>query len=422
MKAKNSMGFTLIELLAVIVIMGILLVVAIPAVNRMIENSRKDSLITIAKEYVNNVKNSWISDSLLCGGENKVSSSMDEGNYYILIDTETEEAEGLLEQGGRSPWGNRELKGYVRVNITTNAKKEKIMKYYIAITDGTHGIYDSVSAPIKAENLGRGDVITNLNEESNIRKKKSIMETPFQNRRVTTCSLHHGNWDGTFAEDSWETIISAVKSGNTENYHVGDIKMVDMENLGTRTVRIANKSTPSECSRAGFSQTACGFVLEFIDIITIHKMNSSATTSGGWPATAMRTYVNQDIYNAMPSELKNGIIDTFVISSHGSSDSANFVSTDKLYLLSSREVYGNTESSTDFSQTRQLDYYSNQKLEITSNRDEAIKQKNDSNYAWWMRSANSSTNDNFDTAGANGYWYYYNAINSTGVSPAFRIG
>ena len=53
MKKINSKGFTLVELLAVIVIMGILMMVAIPAVTRTIENSRKDTFIDIAKSYAN---------------------------------------------------------------------------------------------------------------------------------------------------------------------------------------------------------------------------------------------------------------------------------------------------------------------------------------------------------------------------------
>ena len=121
-----------------------------------------------------------------------------------------------------------------------------------------------------------------------------------------------------FTDDSWSTIVAAVQSGNTSNYNVGDTKEIDMGNLGTHTLRIANKSTPAECSTEGFSQTACGFVLEFADMITTHRMNpldySGNGNIGGWSASEMRTYVNSDIYNVLPTELKNGIINTSVVS------------------------------------------------------------------------------------------------------------
>ena len=430
---KNKKGFTLIELLAVIVIIGILMLIAIPAMSRYIENARKDSLITIAKEYVNAVRNSWSADDLLCGSSDQVSSSMDEGNYYVLIDTTTESTEELLDQGGKSPWGNRDLKGYVRVNITTNAKEQRVTKYYIAIADGTHGIYDNVSSPIEADDLARGDVIMNLDNDENNEKKKSIMTTPFEIGKVTTCSVEHGNWDGSgssggsvetvsFAEDSWDTIVSAVQAGSTENYHVGDTKEVDMGTFGTHTIRVANTSTPAECSTAGFSQTACGFVLEFANIITSRNMNSTNTNAGGWPATSMRTYVNNDIYNALPSELKNGIIDTYVVSGHGKNDPANFTSTDKLYLLSTKEVWGKEGTSnvinydTTDAYTRQLDYYKAQGVTI-SNYSGAKKIG-----SWWLRAASSNYGNYFYYVKRTGDWNSHSANITHGVAPAFRIG
>ena len=138
-----------------------------------------------------------------------------------------------------------------------------------------------------------------------------------------------------FATDSWSTIIANVKAGNGSEYAVGSTKEVNLgTTYGTHTLRVANTSTPSECSTEGFSQTACGFVLEFADIITEHNMNPSGTYKGtqygfgwnedGWPATSMRTFVNNDIYNAIPSEIKNAIIDTTVVSGHGKSDTENF--------------------------------------------------------------------------------------------------
>ena len=244
--------------------------------------------------------------------------------------------------------------------------------------------------------------------------------------------------DHSFNGHSWETIINNVHSGNTNNYNIGDTKTVDMGSLGTHTLRIANKSTPSECSTTGFSQTACGFVLEFADIITTHIMNPYAQSGnvdgdgnrGGWPASEMRTYVNSNIYNALPEQLRNGIINTTVVSGYGSNDSANFTSTDKLYLLSTHEVWedvdGNTSVGIDYydtayNNTRQLDYYSSQSV-TTSNYSGAIKKRNGSNSLWWLRSANSNNYFIFFGLDSDGNRVNRTSANPNGVSPAFRIG
>ena len=229
-----------------------------------------------------------------------------------------------------------------------------------------------------------------------------------------------------FSSDSWDTIISAVKKGNISKYNVGDTKTIDMGTYGTHTLRIANTSTPSECSRTGFSQTACGFVLEFADIIIKHTMNGTATNAGGWPATTMRTFVNNDIYNAIPDEIKNAIIDTTVVSGHGKSDTENFTSTDKLYLLSTAEVWSQGSSntiSTDTARdnTRQLDYYKNLGTS-TSNYSGAIKKNGTDADFWWLRSAHSDYGNAFFNVRSNGECGSDYSYDTYGVSPAFRLG
>ena len=229
-----------------------------------------------------------------------------------------------------------------------------------------------------------------------------------------------------FADDPWSTIVSSLKLDNTDNYNVGDTKTVDMGTLGTHTIRIANMSKPEECADPDFSETACGFVLEFADIITTHRMNSTNTNVGGWPASEMRTYVNSDIYNALPEELRNEIIKTIVISGHGANDSANFRSVDKLYLLSTHEVWEKAGTSsidsydTAWNQTRQLDYYSSQNV-TTDSYAVATKPRNNSNYSWWLRSARSSNSSSFCNADGDGYWGSASSNIAYGVSPAFRI-
>ena len=230
-----------------------------------------------------------------------------------------------------------------------------------------------------------------------------------------------------FSSDSWDTIISAVKKGNISKYNVGDTKTIDMGTYGTHTLRIANTSTPSECSTSGFSQTACGFVLEFADIITTHKMNDTTTNVGGWPVTSMRTFVNNDIYNAIPSEIKNAIIDTTVVSGHGYNDTTNFTSTDKLYLLAPGEVWTDWKTSrrasTDTAKdlTRTLDYYTSIGV-TTSNYSGAIKKYGTNDYFWWLRAAYSYNTDTFLDANNIGDWSYDDANGTSGVAPAFRLG
>ncbi len=226
-----------------------------------------------------------------------------------------------------------------------------------------------------------------------------------------------------FATDSWETIITAVKENNISKYNVGDTKEIDMGTYGTHTLRIANTSTPSECSGTGFSQTACGFVLEFTDIITEHNMNDTKTNVGGWSATRMRTFVNNDIYNSLPTDLKNGIIDTTVVSGHGKSDSSNFTSTDKLYLLAFKEIYSDFNSSYDTAKdlTRQLDYYKNEGV-TTSSYSKAIKMNNSTVSCWWLRSTGSNYSDIFYFVRNYGDWRDGIANYTYGVAPAFRLG
>ena len=228
-----------------------------------------------------------------------------------------------------------------------------------------------------------------------------------------------GKHENVFASDSWSTIAANIKNGNTSKYNVGDTKTVDLGSLGIHTVRIANMSA----CESETSETACGFVVEFADIITNQKFNSTATNVGGWKYSKLRTYVNGTIYNALPSDLQNVITTTRVVSGHGSTaGEANFETQDKLYLLSSEEIYGDFASSsssqydTALGTSKQLDYYKNLGV-TTTNYSLAAK----SNYYWWLRSAYSIYNHAFLLVYSVGYWTGISADGENGISPAFRI-
>ena len=236
-----------------------------------------------------------------------------------------------------------------------------------------------------------------------------------------------------FTTDSWATIQKAVRNNNTSAYNVGDTKTVTI-NGNNYTVRIANKTTGEHCgdNDTEYSQTACGFVVEFVDIITKMKMRDTNTNVGGYPATLVYDYLKNTLYIQLPSDLQTVIKPTRVISGYGSNDSTNFTTTDKLYLLSSEEVYGIDDGGNHFYDTaygtsHQLEYYSNNGVTYSTrsyrgtNLDKAVKQYNSSNTWWWLRSANSNGSSSFRDVDY-GDLNNNDASKTYGVAPAFRIG
>ncbi len=220
-----------------------------------------------------------------------------------------------------------------------------------------------------------------------------------------------------FQKDSWSTIAANVKNGNTSKYNVGDTKKVRLNGFKTHTVRIANKS---ECSNGETSETACGFVVEFADVISQKNMNSTTTNMNGWVGSELRTYINNDIYSSLPSDLQNIIVDTNVVSKNPT-DNATTVLSDKLYLLSVKEVWGSAKDDPIDAETKQLDYYKSMSVTI-SNGENAIKSYDGNNVAWWLRSASFINSGSFyRVGGARGEYDEAISTKLYGISPAFRI-
>ena len=224
-------------------------------------------------------------------------------------------------------------------------------------------------------------------------------------------------------KDDWKTIINNVISGKGNIYKVGQVKELDLGTFGKHNVRIANISVSDKCEDNNFSQTACGFVLEFSDIIELKPMNLEGATTNDWKNSNLRKYINETLYNSIPEEIRKNIVDTKVITGTSDINTTNYETIDKLYLLSAKEVYGDKGilDDTAKSLTRQLDYYS--KMQINEdNSKEAIKMYNEDVKHWWLRTP-YSIDKNFYIVNNEGTWSSANSIdNSLGISFAFRIG
>ena len=362
----NKKGFTLVELLAVIAILAILVIIALPNVLKMFNDAKKNSFLTEAKTVYSEVSKKYISESM-------------KGNKLTYVSSEDDTK---LEMTGR------DLQYCVLLN-----------------TDGS----------VSSMKVSNGEWVAELPSGKKITDLKST-------------DLKDGNLDDydcthPFKYDSWETISKAVKSGNTGNYHVGDEKEVNVGKYGTHKVRIANMSTPNECNDDKFSQSACGFVVEFADVIDTRAMNSTITNVGGWRDSDMRTYLNNDIYNLLENDLKKVISETLVVSGHGStSGEKDFITEDYLYLLSAAEVWkGGISNDSARNYTKQLDYYEGVTTE-SGKYSKAIKNNNAGSASlWWLRSAHSGNAIAFFNVAKHGNWNGSNADKTYGVSPAFRI-
>ena len=375
---KNK-GFTLVELLAVIAILAILVIIALPNVLKMFNDSKKNSFLTEAKTLYSEVSKKYISENM-------------KGNKLTYISSKDDTK---LEMTGRN------LQYCVLLNTDGTVKSMKVSNgEWIAELPSGKKITDLNSSDLK-------DVPSGYKFECN----GSTSQTPLPAK--------------SFGEDSWKVIASNAKKcvNNEENcpYKVGNTKTVKV-NGKEFTVRLANLKAPNECNNSGFSQSACGFVVEFADVITTHNMNPTSSNKGGWLNSQMKTFIDNDIYNSLPEELRNVIIDTKTVSGHGKEDTNNITSPedklDKLYLLAPKEIYSDWSDQYDTARdkTRQLDYYNIKS--VTTNSYAAAKK----NSWWWLRSASSTNSYAFYNVCSNGDWGSSYAYIAHGVSPAFRIG
>ena len=379
---KSKKGFTLIELLAVIVILAIIALIATPIIIGVIDNARKGAFENTAYGVLEGLRLNYV--------ERTMNGTTSEEKTFTFPNS------GLKLSGEEPGYGSAKIDGKGNISFALADKDKRWCA--------------------KKESNSEKVTIEDYSEEN--------------------CKIDGTSGGGevpepdSFATDSWETIAANVQAGNLSKYKVGDEKEVTLtgEYAGTYTVRIANTSKPAECDGTDFSQSACGFVVEFKDIITNASMNSTNTNAGGWPTSAMYNLVNTNIYNSLPEELKNAIIDTNVVSSHGNQSGAtNYKSKDKLYLLATKEVLGKDGESnqvnydTSDGNTRQLDYYESIGV-TTNNYSGATKQYQGSNANWWLRSAGSSDSGAFYIVNSSGDWDRNAANYTSGVAPACRIG
>ena len=181
-KKKKFLGaFTLIELLAVIIILGVLMIIAVPAVTKYINESRKSSYITTAKNTIEGARN------LIHSGELDMMDNTT--TYYIPA--------GYIktENGLKSPYGEL-TEAYIGVVFNGDGYE------YFWISNDSSG--QGVKEIIKLDKLDSDSIEGNI-KDTDIR---STIETTGINGRSKILIL---KTDGT-----WEAQRNAIDDTNGE--------------------------------------------------------------------------------------------------------------------------------------------------------------------------------------------------------------
>ncbi len=194
MKRKSNKGFTLIELLAVIIILGILMMTAIPAVTKYIENSRKDTFWQTAKSYIDAARTPLLNDELFTSSAPDASATTTSCptptvGKYIAIDISSIE----LEKGKGKSSFNRDFgkaigDGYVLAVNNGTSTKDNIVYYFVGIDKGSNGIESlTLESSLKRTSVKKG----NASKETSINKitSKASVSLPNINGTSTNYSF-----------------------------------------------------------------------------------------------------------------------------------------------------------------------------------------------------------------------------------------
>ena len=148
MNLKDERGFTLIELLAVITIMGVLMMIAIPTVTIIIQNVRKGTYINNAKTFKNEVQKEVINQTWPIDDPDKT--------YYIHINNVADDRKPTP-----SPWADWK-DAYVAVTV---GGKGEFDFYWLSVDDAGWKVELEL-----ADELVRGDVFKSNTKRVNYRE------------------------------------------------------------------------------------------------------------------------------------------------------------------------------------------------------------------------------------------------------------
>ena len=142
-------------------------------------------------------------------------------------------------------------------------------------------------------------------------------------------------YDAVFANNTWADIIDACQQNKVpDTWAAGNSKTMTINGTAYQ-IDIIGKNHDTYATGG-----VAPLTFQLHDCYGAGRMNSSATTSGGWTSCEMRNTTLPAILALMPSEVQSGIKAVNKLTASDHSGSSVNTTADKLFLLSEREVFG----------------------------------------------------------------------------------
>ena len=185
------------------------------------------------------------------------------------------------------------------------------------------------------------------------------------------------------------------------------VKLTNGKTLQYRIIGIDHDDLADGSGKAGLTFEATNTAL------AAQRMNATDTNAGGWEKSELRGRLNTgDLWSLLPSELQSKVksVTKMTDNQGGGKAGTPSATTDKIFLLSMTEVYGDLQSD-----GTQYEFYKSKG--VTKSNYSGASSSNDH----WTRSVNPSRSTIFRNVLSNGDWNNGIAAYTNYVFPAFSF-
>ena len=209
------------------------------------------------------------------------------------------------------------------------------------------------------------------------------------------------------AKNGTSSVVYAKAKAAMEAGTKFSAKLTNGKTLEYRIVGINHDDLADGSGKAGLTFEATNTAL------STQRMNATDTNAGGWEKSELRGRLNSgDLWSLLPSELQSKVksVKKMTDNKGGGTAGTPSATTDKVFLLSSTEVWGDLDHD-----GTQYEYYKSKGV-TRSNYSGAS-----SSSSHWTRSVSPSYSASFRYVNSNGDWYDDRATNTYYVFPAFSF-